>query len=202
MTTIDVLVFDGVDELDALGPYEVFKNAGDDVALVTLEGARTVTGSHGLRFETTAAPRVGAQLLVVPGGGWNDRAPAGAYAEAHAGPIPAAIAGAFARGVQLAAVCTGGMLLEAAGVLAGRAAVTHAGATEELRARGVDVHAHARIVDTGDVVTCGGVTSGLDLALHLVELRHGAQTAATVAREMEHDRRGPVVEVQAQPAAA
>jgi transcriptional regulator GlxA family with amidase domain len=104
--------------------------------------------------------------------------------------------------VQLAAVCTGGMLLEAAGVLVGRAAVTHAGATEELRARGVDVHAHARIVDTGDVVTCGGVTSGLDLALHLVELRHGAQTAATVAREMEHDRRGPVVEVQAQPAAA
>ncbi|MCW2958704.1 MAG: DJ/PfpI family protein, partial [Solirubrobacterales bacterium] len=74
--TIDVLVFDGVDELDALGPYEVFANAGEDVALVTLAGARTVTGSHGLRFEATAAPRA-ARVLVVPGGGWNDHAPAG-----------------------------------------------------------------------------------------------------------------------------
>lgn len=201
MTTIDVLVFDGVDELDALGPYEVFDNAGDDVALVTLDGARTVTGAHGLRFAATAVPRVHAQLLVVPGGGWNDRAVAGAHAEAQAGGIPTAIAAAFARGVQLAAVCTGGMLLEAAGVLSGRAAVTHAGAVAELRALGVDVRPDARVVDTGDVVTCGGVTSGLDLALHLVELRHGPRIAASVAREMEHDRRGPIVRVHAQPTA-
>lgn len=198
--TIDVLVFDGVDELDALGPYEVFANAGEDVALVTLDGARTVTGSHGLRFEATTAPR-DAELLVVPGGGWNDRAPCGSYAEARRGALPAAIAAARRRGATLAGVCTGGMLLQAAGALDGRPAVTHAGAVEELAATGVDVRAEARIVDTGDVVTCGGVTSGLDLALHLVERRRGREVAAAVAREMEHDRRGPVVCVQAAVAA-
>ncbi len=198
--TIDVLVFDGVDELDALGPYEVFVNAGEDVALVTLDGARTVTGAHGLRFEATAALR-DAELLVIPGGGWNDRAPTGAYAEARAGAIPAAIAAAQARGATLAAVCTGGMLLQAAGALRGRAAVTHAGATGELAAAGIDVRPEARIVDTGDVVTCGGVTSGLDLALHLVERRRGRDVAVAVARDMEHDRRGPVVTVQAAVAA-
>jgi transcriptional regulator GlxA family with amidase domain len=198
--TIDVLVFDGVDELDALGPYEVFANAGEDVALVTLGGARTVTGAHGLRFEATAAPR-DAGLLVVPGGGWNDRAPAGAHAEAQDGAVPAAIAAAAGRGATIAAVCTGGMLLLAAGVLDGRAAVTHAGATAELQAAGIDVRPDARIVDTGDVLTCGGVTSGLDLALHLVERRRGPEVAHAVAREMEHDRRGPVVVAQAPVAA-
>ncbi len=199
--TIDVLVYDGVDELDALGPYEVFANAGEDVALVTLDGARTVTGSHGLRFEATDAPRAGATVLVVPGGGWNDRSPAGAHAESVKGAVPAAVAAAHARGVTIAAVCTGGMLVHAAGVLAGRAAITHAGATDELAAAGIDVRPEARIVDTGDVLTCGGVTSGLDLALHLVERRRGPEVAAAVAREMEHDRRGPVVEAQARAAA-
>lgn len=204
MTRIDVLLFDGVDELDALGPYEVFANAGLDVALVTLAGPRTVTGSHGVRFQATSGLR-GAEVLLVPGGGWNDRAPAGAHAEARAGAIPAAVAAAHGAGATVAAVCTGGMLVAEAGLLEGRPAVTHAGAIAELAARGVDVRPDARIVDAGDVLTCGGVTSGLDLALHLVERLAGPEAAETVAREMEHDRRGPVVRhppPEAHPAAA
>lgn len=192
MTRIDVLVFDGVDELDALGPFEVFANAGLDVALVALEGARTVTGSHGLRFHATAAPR-GAAVLLVPGGGWNDRAAEGAYAQARRGALPAAVAAAHAAGTSIAAVCTGAMLVAAAGLLSGRPAVTHAGALDALRATGAVVHPQARVVDLGDVLTCGGVTAGLDLALLLVERLRGPAAAAAVARELEHDRRGPVL---------
>jgi transcriptional regulator GlxA family with amidase domain len=200
-TTIDVLTFDGVDELDALGPYEVFANAGLDVALVHLDGPREVSGAHGVRFHATASLR-GADIVLVAGGGWNDRAAEGAWAQAQRGALPAAIAAAHARGATVAAICTGAMLVEAAGVLDGRAAVTHAGAIDELRERGVDVRADARVVDAGDVLTCGGVTSGLDLALHLVHRLRGADTAAAVARELEHDRRGTVILAHAQSPAA
>ena len=83
------------------------------------------------------------------------------------------------------------MLVAAAGLLTGRPAVTHHGALEDLAATGAQV-VDARVVDDGDIVSAGGVTSGIDLALHIVERELGAETAAAVAREMEHDRRGPV----------
>ena len=93
--------------------------------------------------------------------------------------------------MTIASVCTGGMLVAAAGLLAGRPAVTHHAALEDLAAAGAQV-VDARVVDDGDIVSAGGVTSGIDLALHIVERELGAETAAAVAREMEHDRRGPV----------
>ena len=191
-----VLLFDGFDELDAIAPYEVLMNglrggAEGDVAYVTLSGPREVTASHGTVVRATAALGDDATLLVVPGGGWNDRSPQGARAEAERGEIPAAIAAAHARGVTIASVCTGGMLVAAAGLLAGRPAVTHHAALEDLAAAGADV-VEARVVDDGDIVSAGGVTSGIDLALHIVERELGAETGEIVAREMEHDRRGPV----------
>lgn len=190
---IDVVLFDGWDELDGLGPYEVFATAGLDVALVTLEGARAVTGSHGVTVQATGSLRPDTAMVLIPGGGWNDRAPRGALAQARNPAMRDAITAAHRRGAIVAGVCTGGMILAASGVLRGRAAVTHAGGVQELRDDGVDVRPDARVVDTGSVVTCGGVTAGLDLALHLVERECGAPAAARVAREMEHERRGPVV---------
>jgi transcriptional regulator GlxA family with amidase domain len=192
---VQVLLFDGFDELDAIGPYEVLVNAlgrGDGaVRYVTLEGERDVTASHGTVVHAEGWLDGAATLLMVPGGGWNDRAPQGAWAEAQRGDVPRAIAEAHAGGTTVAAVCTGGMLLSAAGLLDGRPAVTHRSAIEELRGTAADV-VEARVVDDGDVLTAGGVTSGLDLALHIVERELGAEVAETVAREMEHDRRGPV----------
>ena len=82
-------------------------------------------------------------------------------------------------------------LLERAGLLAGRPAVTHAGALGDLRATDAQV-VDARVVDAGDVLTCGGVTSGLDLGLYLLEREYDADLAAAVARTIEHERRGPV----------
>jgi transcriptional regulator GlxA family with amidase domain len=195
---IAVVVFDGFDELDAIGPLEVLRNAaamGDaelSVDLVTLDGAAAVTGSHGLRVRPDGRLDPDrTDLLVVPGGGWNDRAPRGARAEAERGELPAAIAAAHRAGAVVATVCTGAMLATAAGLTRGRPAVTHHDAIEELRTSGAEV-VEARVVDDGDLVTAGGVTSGIDLALWLVERQFGPELADAVAAEIEHPRHGEV----------
>jgi transcriptional regulator GlxA family with amidase domain len=85
-------------------------------------------------------------------------------------------------------VCTGAMLLAEAGILEGRPAVTHHAALDDLRDLGIDVRADARWVDAGDVLTAGGVTSGIDLALHLLERFQDAGVAEAAARLLEHPR--------------
>jgi transcriptional regulator GlxA family with amidase domain len=192
---IEIVVYDGFDELDAIGPYEVLRNATlvvDDleVELVGAEGAGVVTASHGLRVTVDGGLTGEADLVIVPGGGWNDAAPQGARAEADRGALPTRLAELHGAGARIAAVCTGGMLLAAAGLTSGRPAITHHGALDDLRASGAEV-VEARVVDDGDVVTSGGVTSGLDMALHLVEREWGAVLADGIAREMEltRDRR-------------
>ena len=195
VTTIEILCFDGFEELDAIGPYEVLQVAASrglplDVSLVTLETRDRVTAANGLRVEpdcvlSTADPP---DIVLVPGGGWNDRDSAGAWAEAERGAIPDALADCHDAGTTLAAVCTGGMLLARAGLLSGRPAVTHAGALDDLRAAGAEV-VDARYVDDGDILTAGGITAGLDLALHLIERLADAETADAVATHMEYERR-------------
>jgi transcriptional regulator GlxA family with amidase domain len=195
---IAVVVFEGFDELDAIGPLEVLPNAaamGDvdlQVDLVALDGAAEVTGSHGLRVRTDGRLDPDrADVVVVPGGGWNDRAPQGARAEAERGELPAALAAAHRSGAVVATVCTGAMLATAAGLTKGRPAVTHRGAIDDLRTAGAEV-IEARVVDDGDLVTAGGVTSGIDMALWLVERHFGAELADAVAAEIEHPRSGEV----------
>jgi transcriptional regulator GlxA family with amidase domain len=195
---IDVLVFDGFDELDAIGPFEVLRNAqlaggaDADVALARLGSTEPVTAAHGLVVPPHRALSGAPDLVVVPGGGWNDRGATGAWAEAQDGALPRRLAELHAAGTVVAGVCTGVMLMAAAGLLEGRPAVTHRGALDDLRAAGAQVVA-ARYVDDNDVLTAGGVTSGLDLALHLVARWFGVPMADTVAREMEHPwRKEPV----------
>jgi transcriptional regulator GlxA family with amidase domain len=194
---IAVVVFEGFDELDAIGPLEVLRNAAKggadlEVALVSLDGAAEVTGSHGLRVRPDGRLDPDrTDLLVVPGGGWNDRASRGAWAEAERGELPVEIAPAHRAGAQVATVCTGAMLATAAGLTQGRPAITHHGAVDDLRASGAQV-VEARVVDDGDLVTAGGVTSGIDLALWLVERTFGAELAEAVAAEIEHPRHGKV----------
>ncbi|WP_253736672.1 DJ-1/PfpI family protein [Halohasta salina] len=188
---IAIVVFDGVDELDAVAPFEVFDNARQagadlDVRLCTL-AADEITASHGLRIGVDdRLDDLDPDLLVVPGGQWGARGETGAWAEAEDGDLPEAIARLHERGVDLAAVCTGGMLLARAGVTDGRRATTHASARDELEASGAEL-VDARVVDDGDVVTAGGVTAGLDLAFHLVGREFGDEVAATVATRMEYD---------------
>jgi transcriptional regulator GlxA family with amidase domain len=186
---LEILLYDGFDELDAIGPYEVFHNGGQEGAdlstrLVTLEPRETVTASHDLRVGvdgTLGSPDV----VLVPGGGWGDRAEASAWAEYDRGAIPDALASAHARGATVATVCTGGMLAAGAGILDGRPATTHHVAHDDLRE--VAEFVDARVVDDGDVVTCGGVTSGLDLAFHLLAREFGEDLRDRVARRMEYE---------------
>ncbi len=194
-----ILLFDGFDELDGLAPFEVLRRATEirpdfKVELATLEPHAEVSGAHGtkLRTEALLSTYVPPDLLVVPGGGWAARAPQGVLAEAKRGALPAAI-GQLHRGGRtlIASVCTGAMLLASAGILRGRNAVTHHVALADLAAAGAQI-VHARVVDDGEIVTSGGVTSGLDLALWLLERLLGAQAASAVEERLEYERRGTV----------
>lgn len=201
-TDIEIVLYEGFDELDAIGPFEVFCAAADygadfSTRLVTLETTESVTASHGLRVEpdgvlADAADADLPDLLVIPGGGWNNRSEAGAWAEAQKGAVPAAAAAYHDAGVTVASVCTGGMLLAESGLTDGRQATTHDGALADLRASGADV-VDARVVDDGDILTAGGVTSGLDLALYVVEREASAEVAEQVSKELEYERRYDVV---------
>lgn len=194
---IRILLYDGFDELDAIAPYEVLRSSAEphgwQVEMATLDGAPEVTASHGLRLNTNGRRLEDSRpdVLVVPGGGWAARAARGAWAEAERGAISAALRELHGAGTILASVCTGAMLLAAAGLLQGRPAVTHHSAMDELQAHGA-IPVRARVVDGGEIITAGGVTAGLDLALWLIERFAGPEAAHTAEMRLEYERRGVV----------
>lgn len=190
------MLFDGFEELDAMAPYGVFQNAAAldgvelEVRLVAVDGPLEVVAEHGLRVFAEDQLGDAPDLLVVPGGGWLGRAPRGTRAELD-GPLPGAIARAHAAGTTIASVCTGAMLVAGAGISEGRPATTNRSAVEDLRETGAEV-IEARVVDDGDLVSAAGITSGLDLALWLVENHFGPGAAVTLEAQLEYERRGTV----------
>lgn len=187
---IEIVVFDGFDELDAVLPFEVFRNAGEasdwDVALVSADGPGEIVASHGMRLHVDAG--LGhPDAVVVPGGGWGNRAAKGAWQQVQDGRLPDQLSALAPGCAWVSSVCTGAMVLAAAGLTKGRPATTHHVACEELRETGAEL-VEARVVDDGDLITCGGVTSGLDMALWMVERELGAELAGAIAREMEATR--------------
>ncbi|MDG4828145.1 DJ-1/PfpI family protein [Solwaraspora sp. WMMD1047] len=195
---VQIVTFGGVEEMDFIGPIEVFgmaKGIGGGTittSMVTVDGDDPVTAFHGCQVGPVErwAPRQ-ADVLLVPGGGYRRADTPGVLYEIERGVVPAAIAAAERRGLTIAGVCTGTMLLSAAGLTAGRPCITHHRAVEDLRAQG-GVITEARVVDDGDLVTAGGVTSGFDLALWLVERFLGADLAVQVEQVLEYQRRGTV----------
>lgn len=191
----EIILYDGFDDLDACAPHEILQRAAAATAdfsvdFVTVDGAQSVTSAYGVALGTPQ--RLGQpDLLLVPGGGWAARAPRGARAEAERGVIPAVLAEAHTRGATIATVCTGAMLASAAGLLRGRHATTHHSAVADLRAAGAEIVV-ARVVDDGDLISSGGVTSGLDLALWLVARFLGADLAVAIEGQIEYERRGTV----------
>lgn len=193
---IDILIFDGFDDLDALGPNELLRHAATAgapfaVRLVQLDGADRVVTALGTTLVPDGPPSERPDLVIVPGGGLLDGAPVGVLAEIERGAIPAALARWHAEGVALASVCTGALLLGAAGVLAGRPATTNRLAFDRLRETGAEV-IDERVVDDGDILTAQGVTAGIDLALRLVEREKGTAWAASLAAGVEYTRAGGV----------
>lgn len=187
----DIIVFDGVDEMDALGPLEVLRSAallGADVVarLVTRVEQDYVTGSFGLRFKPDGVFEPGqADVLIATGGGWNARQDVGAWGEVQRGYWPQLISQARPTTKILAGVCSGTLMLVHAGVVGSRRAGTHHGAWGDLLASGATL-VKQRVVDDGDLVTSGGVTSGIDLALHLVAREIDPVIAAEVGQRMEY----------------
>lgn len=186
-----ILVYDGFDDLDAFGPFEVFSHAqraGADlqVGLYTLDTAETVETAHGLTVEPDGVVPDDPDVVLVPGGGWSTERTASARGEYECGEIPEALATYHGQGAVVASVCTGAMLLAKAGLTDGRPAITHHSARADLDASGADV-VDQRVVDDGDIVTAGGITSGVDLALHLVGREFGTEIAKRVAETMEYE---------------
>lgn len=192
---VDIVVYRGLDEMDALGPLEVFRSAeaaGADITtrLVTRTATDEVTGAFGLRFRPDGTYEPGADIVVVPGGGWAARTARGAWAEAQEGSWLPLLADAARHVGVMAGVCTGTMLLAHAGVVGTHRAATHHTALEELAATGAQV-VNDRVVDDGELVTSGGVTAGIDLALWVVERFYDRQLADRLARRMEYQRGRP-----------
>jgi transcriptional regulator GlxA family with amidase domain len=132
-----------------------------------------------------------ADIVIVPGGGWRDPSAPGTHVEIARGVIPRALADAADGRRIIAGVCVGVMLMSAAGLTKNRPCTTHALAKERLAAEG-GIIKKARVVDAGTVVTAGGVTSGIDEALWLVEREFGADMTVGVEGVLEHERRGAV----------
>jgi len=183
----EILIYDGCDDLDVFGPFEVLTGAGMPVRLVTAEAREEVVTAGGARIVPHAA--LGdPDLVLVPGGGWNQRPERGAWAEARRGVIGAAMKARHEAGRPLGSICTGALLLGHAGLLRGRRAITHHEALEDLAGYGAEVVHGERFVDDGDIITAGGVTSGIDMALWLVERELGAQAAAAQGEVIEWTR--------------
>jgi len=190
---IDVILFDGLDELDVVGPLEVLRGVAlgrEDwaVRLAGRGGTAPVRGTFGLSFtpDVTFAPGE-ADVVVVPGGGWARRAERSVWGEVQRGDWLPLLADAADGGSLMASVCTGAMLLAHAGVIGGRIATTHHLALDDLAATGAHVVAE-RVVDAGSLVTGAGVTSGIDVGLQLVEHAVGPDVANAAARRLEYVR--------------
>lgn len=195
---IAILIFDDAEELDFVGPWEVFtmanevaKRAGNpaphDVFLVA-ERDGPVKCAKGMRVlpDTTTADCRAIDVLLVPGGQGTRR-------EVANKALLGWIAHVAESAKWVTSVCTGALLLTAAGPAKGKRVTTHWGFVEALRARGEagEVLSHYRYVRDGNLVTAAGVSAGIDMALWLVGEWHGAKFARLVQRGMEYDPAPP-----------
>ncbi|WP_433220300.1 DJ-1/PfpI family protein [Dactylosporangium sp. CS-047395] len=198
---MQIVLFDGFDPLDVVAPFEVLAagadlagRAEDEVRLVAADGpGAVVSGTRGLTLHAadTIDPDAPGYVIVPGASGAPDAIPLllGQFAQSAAVPL---VRSAMENpGITVAAVCGGSLALGLAGLLAGRPAVTHTLGMDALAATGARA-VRARVVDDGDLVTAGGVTSGLDLGLHLVEREYGAPVALAVEALFEYERRGTV----------
>ncbi|MEU5695080.1 DJ-1/PfpI family protein [Actinosynnema sp. NPDC020468] len=193
MKNAQVVLFDGFDPLDVVAPYEVLFAGGVDVELVSAEGPRVVPGGSGpLSLRATGFLRPEGDVVVVPGASARDvEGITAALAATLRTPLPRLLGQARDNGAVLATVCGGALVLAMAGLLEGRTAVTHHEGMDFLDATGVTA-VDARVVDDGNVVSGGAVTSGLDVALHLLDRFRGCAVAREVERLFAYERRGIV----------
>jgi len=194
-TRIGVSIFDGAEELDFVGPWEVLtmwsKYFPDDaVEVFTLaQTAEPITCAKGMRIipdqTWDTAPQL--DVLVFPGG-------EGTMLQIGDGAIRSWLQKQADGGTLMTSVCTGALVFADAGLLDGRPAITHwayVGQLSEL-GKNIDVRTSDRFVDDGNVITAAGVSAGIDMALHLVSRLASVERARDVKKFMQYDPQPPV----------
>jgi transcriptional regulator GlxA family with amidase domain len=196
VTTFGMLLFDGAEELDFVGPWEVITTsamiqaqAGQpaDAAVTIAEEAGVIRCAKGLRVvpDHTLDDHPPIDVLLVPGG-------MGTRREVTNAKVIDWI-NATARGSSwVTSVCTGALLLHEAGPAKGKRVATHHAFEDTLEARGdITVVRDARYVVDGNLVTSQGVSAGIDMALWLVGRLYGPAHARTVRRYIQYDPAPP-----------
>lgn len=183
---IAILVFDRLTALDAVGPYDVLANLpGAKISFVGKHrgSVRTAHKSLGLEADFAIDEVTRADVLLVPGG----------IGEEAVRAKPAMLE--WVRAIHATtqwttSVCTGALILGAAGILRGLDATTHWSAREILRGFGA-TPVKERVVERGKVITAGGVSAGIDMALHLARRIAGDEIAQAIQIAIEYDPQPP-----------
>jgi transcriptional regulator GlxA family with amidase domain len=183
---IAVLLYDRLTALDAIGPYEVLSRIpGATVTFVGAEAGpvQTDNGMLTLLAERSVEELRRPDILLVPGGPGEVAARAG-------GPVIEWLREAHKTSTWTTSVCTGSLILAAAGLLNGVRATTHWLAFEELRRLGAEPVAE-RVVYDGKIVTAAGVSAGIDMGLALAASIAGEQVAQAIQLSIEYDPQPP-----------
>jgi transcriptional regulator GlxA family with amidase domain len=196
MTTFGMLLFDGAEELDFVGPWEVITSsamaraqAGQpaDTVVTVAESTEPVRCAKGLRVlpDHTLADHPRLDVLLVPGG-------MGTRREVDNQKVIEWIAAVARDASWVTSVCTGALLLHEAGPARGKRVATYWGFEDALEARGdVTVVRDARYVVDGNLVTSQGVSAGIDMALWLVGRLHGPAHSRAVRRYIQYEPAPP-----------
>jgi len=190
--TTGILLFEDFEELDAVGPWEVFAmarmNGHEEDRVVTIaERAGPMRAAKGMRMipDHAFADAPPLDVLVVPGGQGTRR-------EAENPALLEWLRKAAEPCTWVTSVCTGSLLLHAAGLARGRRVTTHWAFVAQLRERGdVEVLERVRYVRDGNLVTSAGVSAGIDMALWLVGQLHGPAHARLTQKLMEYEPAPP-----------
>ncbi len=183
---IAIVLFDRLTALDAIGPYEVLSRLpGAQVTFVAEQPGlkRTDTGMLALNADAGLAELERPDIVLVPGG-------PGQGEQMQDGPLHRWLRGAHETSTWTASVCTGSLILAAAGLLAGKRATSHWLALEELGRLGAEPISE-RVVFDGKLVTAAGVSAGIDMALALAARIAGEQVAQAIQLGIEYDPQPP-----------
>jgi putative intracellular protease/amidase len=183
---IAILIYPRFTALDAVGPYEVLSRIpGATTKFVAEEvgPTRTDTGVLGLVADASLAEAPAPDIVLVPGG-------PGQAALMQDGPLHEWLRQVHETSTWTTSVCTGSLVLAAAGLLAGRRATSHWAAMEELGSLGAEP-VYERVVFDGKIVTAAGVSAGIDMALSLVARIAGDELAQAIQLGIEYDPQPP-----------
>lgn len=195
-TRVGIALFDGAEELDWAGPWEVLSywsryKPEDHIEVFTVarDNSRPIECAKGLRVladhSWDSAPEI--DVLVVPGG-------SGTSVLLGDDEVRAWLRSIHERARLTTSVCTGAFLLADAGLLKGRAATTHWSDFDELLTidRSIEAKPEARFVDEGDIITAAGISAGIDMALYLIVRLHSEDRAREIKRRLQYEPNPPV----------